>query len=169
MAHSAPTQESFLVIGGGTSLGENIVEQLLNRGETRVSIFDAQPLVAEQTARFGALSVCVGDILVPETIADAVKSVRPPNRYLLPHSLTYPFFQCAATCIIHTGMVSTPIGTTSRYPTPLQPAANPKTLEKHLKDFKELHRKVSTDGMRNVLAAALEGGVTQLLYVSSTG
>ncbi|KAJ7016095.1 hypothetical protein C8F04DRAFT_1203250, partial [Mycena alexandri] len=64
-----PTHESYLVIGGGTSLGELIVEQLLRRGRN-------SPLIAEQTARFGNnVSVYVGDILVPESIADAVKSL----------------------------------------------------------------------------------------------
>ncbi|KAJ7923085.1 3-beta hydroxysteroid dehydrogenase/isomerase family-domain-containing protein [Mycena leptocephala] len=74
-AHSAPAQESYLVIGGGTTVGESIVAQLLRRGETRVSIFDAEPLAADQVKRFGdAVRVVVGDISVPQDIADAVKS-----------------------------------------------------------------------------------------------
>lgn len=82
-APSLPTNESYLIIGGGTSLGETIVEQLLRRGETRVAVFDAQPLAAEQAARFGdAVRVCVGDILVPESISEAIKSVRIPHRFL---------------------------------------------------------------------------------------
>ena len=42
-AASAPTKatgESYLVIGGCGFLGRYIVEQLLERGETNVSVFD---------------------------------------------------------------------------------------------------------------------------------
>jgi uncharacterized protein YbjT (DUF2867 family) len=77
MAHSPPTQESYLIVGGGTFLGEEIVEQLLRRGETHVSIFDAQPLATEQNTRFvPAVSVFIGNVLDPENIANAIKSVR---------------------------------------------------------------------------------------------
>jgi uncharacterized protein YbjT (DUF2867 family) len=84
-AHSAPAQESYLVIGGGTTVGEHIVAQLLRRGEARVSIFDAEPLSAHQVKRFGdAVRVVVGDISVPQDLADAVKSVsNPPESFRL--------------------------------------------------------------------------------------
>lgn len=84
-----PTSESYLVIGGGTSLGEPIVDQLLRRGATRVSIFDAQPLAAEQATKFrDSVNVYVGDILIPESIADAVKSVSATPTFIL-HDKSY--------------------------------------------------------------------------------
>ncbi|KAJ6464824.1 hypothetical protein C8R45DRAFT_1023305 [Mycena sanguinolenta] len=146
---SVPTQESYLVIGGGTSCGENIVEQLLCRGETRVTIFEAQPLAAEQAQRFGpAVHTYVGDILAPESILDAVKS-------------------CAATCMIHAGTVSTAFALAARYPTGLKPLPSLADVKEKLPQEREFHRKVNTDGTRNVLAAALETTVTRLMYVGN--
>ncbi|KAJ7120050.1 hypothetical protein C8R44DRAFT_877525 [Mycena epipterygia] len=146
---TSPTQESYLVVGGGTPIGEVIVKQLLRRGETRVSIFDAQPLASPQSARFvDAVHVYVGDILSPESIAEAVKS-------------------CGTTCIIHTGMVSTQSGSEARYPTsveqtPLKPAEE----AKRYKETMAVHEKVNTDGMRHLLAAALESSTaTQIVYI----
>jgi hypothetical protein len=74
---SLPTGESYLVVGGNLPLGgEHIVDQLLRRGEKRVSIFDGEPLTAENAARFGdAVRVYVGDITSLESVSDAVKSV----------------------------------------------------------------------------------------------
>ncbi|KAJ7509002.1 hypothetical protein B0H11DRAFT_1791854 [Mycena galericulata] len=149
-ARSKPAHESYLIIGGGTSLGETIVEQLLGRGETRVSIFDAQPLATGQAARFGdSVRVFVGDILAPGSIAEALKS-------------------CATTCIIHTGMISIPITLTSlSLQTSVEPLS-PREEAVKLKELSKLHKKINTDGMRNLLAAALESGsATQLLYVGS--
>ncbi|KAJ7022390.1 hypothetical protein C8F04DRAFT_1194502 [Mycena alexandri] len=145
-----PTHESYLVIGGGTSLGELIVEQLLRRGETRVTIFDAQALIAEQTARFGNnVSVYVGDILVPESIADAVKS-------------------CEATCIIHTGMVATAIDTEARYFASYSPSQTPDGEKNKLNELMAIHKKVNTQGTRHVLAAALEhDAAMKLVYVGN--
>lgn len=40
MSNSPPTFESYLVVGGCGFLGRHIVEQLLGRGETQVSVFD---------------------------------------------------------------------------------------------------------------------------------
>ncbi|KAJ6481455.1 hypothetical protein C8R47DRAFT_1322142 [Mycena vitilis] len=149
---TVPARESYLVIGGGLCLGEMIVEILLRRGDTQVAIFDALPLAAAQTARFGAgVHVCVGDVLEPESIAAAVKSR-------------------AITCIIHAGMVSSPIGTAARYPTGPQPPFSLVADRERQQKLVALHRKVNTDGMRNVLGAALERGsetVTQLVYIGN--
>ncbi|KAJ7457556.1 hypothetical protein B0H11DRAFT_2319925 [Mycena galericulata] len=125
-APSNPTHESYLIIGGGNSLGETIVEELLGRGETRVSIFDAQPLAAEQAARFGdSVRVCVGDILAPGVIAEALKSTSEELLSLRAEAVK-------------------------------------------VKELVELSKKINTDGMRNLLAAALESGsATQLLYVGN--
>ncbi|KAJ7264057.1 hypothetical protein B0H12DRAFT_1180519 [Mycena haematopus] len=145
---SIPTQESYLIVGGGTSVGEIIVDQLLRRGETRVSIFDAQPLAAEQAKRFGpAVHVYVGDVMLPQSMLSAIKS-------------------CEATCVIHVGVVSTPIGSAARYPTGLAPQP---TAEDTLEELKALNQMVNTDGMRNVLAAALDGSVTQMVYIGNAG
>ncbi|KAJ6568021.1 hypothetical protein DFH09DRAFT_1080927 [Mycena vulgaris] len=105
----SPTQESYLVVGGGTLLGETIVDQLLSRGEGRISIFEAQPLAPAQAARFGdAVRVFVGDMSSPESLSEAVQS----------HS--------------------------------------------------ELHKKVNTEGTRNLLAAALDSGTaTKIVYVGN--
>lgn len=40
MSNAAPTHEHYLVIGGCGFLGRHIVEALLGRGETNVSVFD---------------------------------------------------------------------------------------------------------------------------------
>ncbi|KAJ7469575.1 hypothetical protein FB451DRAFT_1176815 [Mycena latifolia] len=150
MAASMPTQESYLVVGGGLPLGETIVDQLLGRGETRVSIFDALPLAGEQTGRFGdSVRVFVGDLLAPESISEAVKA-------------------CGATCIIHAGMVVIPWAREAHSPAGPMPAISPAEVVKHHKEASELHRKINTDGMRNVLSAVLDSGtVTQLVYVGS--
>ncbi|KAJ7759588.1 3-beta hydroxysteroid dehydrogenase/isomerase family-domain-containing protein [Mycena metata] len=141
-----PTHESYLVIGGGTFLGELIVEQLLRRGETRVNIFDSQPLIAEQTARFGnGVRVYVGDILVPESIADTVNHL-----------------------IIHTGMVSTAIETEARYFSSYSPSQTPADHKKKLDELMSIHKKVNTEGTRHVLAAALEHGAPRkLVYIGN--
>ncbi|KAF8183313.1 hypothetical protein K438DRAFT_1839258 [Mycena galopus ATCC 62051] len=146
---SVPTQESYLVVGGGSSVGEHIVDQLLRRSETRVSVFDVQPLAAEQRQRFGpTVRVYVGDVLVPESIADAVKS-------------------SAATCVIHAGVVSSAAGAAARYPTSLAPPVPVADYQKHHLELMELHRQVNTDGIRHLLAAALESNVTKLAYVGN--
>ncbi|KAJ7692234.1 hypothetical protein B0H17DRAFT_1061630 [Mycena rosella] len=151
MATSTATHESYLIIGGGMPLGMTIVHQLLRRGETRVSIFEAQPLVAEQAARLGdSVRVYVGNILTPEAISDAVQS-------------------CGATCIIHTSVVATPTAISALYPTgPAQPSVSRADEAKEYKAVVEVINKANTDGMRNVLAAALDSGtVTQLVYFGS--
>ncbi|KAF7343358.1 3Beta-HSD domain-containing protein [Mycena venus] len=146
---SVPTQESYLVVGGGSGLGERIVDRLLHRGETRVSIFDVQPLATEQTQRFGpAVRVCVGDVVVPQSIADAVKS-------------------CAATCVIHVGTVSSAASAAARYPSSLTPPMLQADDEKGYAELREVHRKANTDGMRNLLAAVIESSITQLVYVGN--
>jgi NAD(P)-dependent dehydrogenase (short-subunit alcohol dehydrogenase family) len=77
MSQEKPTGESYLVVGGGTPLGEAIVRLLLRRGETRISIFDALPLAAEQAAAFGDhVRVFVGEIIAPKVVSDAIQSVR---------------------------------------------------------------------------------------------
>ncbi|KAJ6589016.1 hypothetical protein B0H19DRAFT_1367495 [Mycena capillaripes] len=74
-AHSNPTLENYLLIGGSMPVGECVVDQLLRRNETHVCIFDTTPLLAEQAARFhDAVRVWVDNDLVPESVADAVKS-----------------------------------------------------------------------------------------------
>ncbi|KAJ6480016.1 3-beta hydroxysteroid dehydrogenase/isomerase [Mycena vitilis] len=149
---STPTHESYLVIGGGTSFGETIVEELIRRGERRVIIFDAQPLAAAQAAHFGAdVRVCVGDMLEPESIAEAVN-------------------KCATTCIIHSGMVSTPASAVARYPTGPQLPFSLAADKQQEQELISLHRKINTEGTRNVLSAALGSGsatVTQLVYVGN--
>ena len=69
---------SYLVIGGGGSLGQFVVEQLLERGERRVAAYDALPLAPEQQARFGDGVRCfVGDICAQDnSLEAALKSVR---------------------------------------------------------------------------------------------
>ncbi|KAJ7136359.1 hypothetical protein C8R43DRAFT_955843 [Mycena crocata] len=145
-----PTHESYLVLGG-TSLGETIVEELLARGETRVSIFDTQPLAAEQAARFGAsVRVCIGDILVLERVVEAIQS-------------------CGTTCIIHTGTMSSPISSAALYPDPSNP---PRMVlsgdaQRHT-DLMARHKAINTDGMRIVLTAALNSGIVrQVLYIGA--
>ncbi|KAJ6520707.1 hypothetical protein DFH09DRAFT_1193912, partial [Mycena vulgaris] len=147
-ALSIPTQESYLVVGGGTLLGETIVHQLLSRGEGRISIFEAQPLAPAQTARFGdAVHVFVDDMLRPESLSEAVQL-------------------CGSTCIIHVGMVSTPTSTSVLYPT--GPPKTPPDEKKWLNELAELHKKVNTEGTRNLLAAALDSGsTTKIVYVGS--
>ncbi|KAJ7149578.1 hypothetical protein C8R46DRAFT_1008975 [Mycena filopes] len=144
------TQQSYLIIGGGTAVGEQVVQQLLRRGETRVAIFDAQPLVPDVAERYGgSVRVFVGDILVPEGIAEALKS-------------------CEATCIIHTGMVMTRIAIEGRSISSSTPPSTPADDKKKSKELVEIHKKVNTEGMRHVLAAALEhGSAMQLVYVGN--
>lgn len=40
MSNSAPTGEAYLVIGGCGFLGRHIVDALIKRGESNVSVFD---------------------------------------------------------------------------------------------------------------------------------
>ncbi|KAJ7056127.1 3-beta hydroxysteroid dehydrogenase/isomerase family-domain-containing protein [Mycena amicta] len=139
------TQESFLVIGGAGTQGELIVGQLLARGETKVSIYDALPLAPEQAARFGHLvQVYVGDITTADNTFEAA------------------LVSCRATCIIHCGMVITRGAS-------IRPALFPSAQLKAESDsFRKLHRKVNSDGMQRIFAAILHGSstVTQLLYIS---
>jgi NAD(P)-dependent dehydrogenase (short-subunit alcohol dehydrogenase family) len=77
MSQDKATRESYLVVGGGTSLGEAIVRLLLRRGETRISIFDALPLAADQVAEFGDhVRAFVGEIIAPKVVSDTIQSVR---------------------------------------------------------------------------------------------
>ncbi|KAJ7056134.1 hypothetical protein C8F01DRAFT_376704 [Mycena amicta] len=145
------TQESFLVIGGAGSQGELIIEQLLARGETKVSIYDALPLAPEQGARFGHLvQVYVGDITTADNTFEAA------------------LVSSGATCIIHCGMVITPSTRGALYPTGPLPILTPAQLKADSDSFRELHRKVNSDGMQRIFAAILHGSstVTQLLYIS---
>ncbi|KAJ7757399.1 armadillo-type protein [Mycena maculata] len=127
-----PTQESYLIIGGGTSLAA------ASGRDARLNL-DAHPLAPEQAARFGdSVRVCVGDILVPQSISKAVKS-------------------CGTTCIIYPGMVSTAATSMVLYPQgPDQPFRIPEQEAKWHKELVELHKKVNMDDVRNVLSAALE-------------
>ncbi|KAJ7907766.1 hypothetical protein B0H13DRAFT_1879312 [Mycena leptocephala] len=106
-------------------------------------------LLSRPSALVQPLRVCVGDVLVPESIADAVKS-------------------CATTCIIHSGKVTSAIDTAARYPTgPPLPHPTPAEVKARNEEIRVPHKKVNTDGMRNVLAAVLEGGMTQLVYIGN--
>lgn len=164
--------ESYLVIGGGTSLGEAIVNQLLSRGERQVSIFDAQPLAAEQAERFtGKVHTFIGDILVPESLSKAIKEVSYPLNPSITAHTHGMIYECSATCIIHTGMVSTPGTAEALYPTsssqPLTTReAEAKTLEV-LTEFTAIQKRVNTEGTRSVLSAILANGVAKLVYIGN--
>ncbi|KAJ7447666.1 hypothetical protein FB451DRAFT_1535831 [Mycena latifolia] len=138
MAASIPTQESYLVVGGGLPLGEAIVDQLLRR--------------ARRTSRFltPSRSPWSKQLALASPVSEAVKA-------------------CRATCIIHAGAVVLPRGREAHYPTgPPQASVSPAKDAKHDKEAVELHLKINTDGMQNVLGAVLDSGtVTQLVYVGS--
>ncbi|KAK7053575.1 3Beta-HSD domain-containing protein [Favolaschia claudopus] len=145
------TNESYLVVGGGTATGEAIASQLLYRGERRVSIFDGVPLAPEQTKRFGSglNAIFVGNILELKSVVDAVKA-------------------SAATCIIHVGAITTAEASAAVYPTQRPPNLTPEQREKFLADHMAFHKQVNMEGTRNLLSAALEDStVTQLVYIGS--
>jgi len=149
MSQDKPTHESYLVVGGGTRIGEAVVRLLLGRGETRISIFDAQTLAAEQITEFGdRVRVFVGEILAPKVVSDAIQS-------------------CQATCIIFTGMISTPVVTNIIYPSvytaPLTKAQQRKANE----EITTVARRTSIDGTRNLVSAILKNAVKQLVYFGS--
>ncbi|KAK7057683.1 3Beta-HSD domain-containing protein [Favolaschia claudopus] len=149
MSQDKPTGESYLIVGGGTSLGEAIVRLLLCRGEARVSVFDALPLAPEQVAEFGdRVRVFVGEILAPKVVSDAIRS-------------------CEATCIISTGMVSIPPVKNIRYPSAY---ASPLTSTQDVQVKEELrivHRRTSIEGNRNLVSAIFKNSVKQLVYFGS--
>ncbi|KAJ6556821.1 hypothetical protein DFH09DRAFT_923365 [Mycena vulgaris] len=81
--------ESYLVLGGATSVGEAI-EVLLRRGEAKVSILDAEPLAEAQAVHWRArVRVFVQTLSSAQRISDVLRA-------------------CQATCVIHAGRLSTP-------------------------------------------------------------
>ncbi|KAJ6611105.1 hypothetical protein B0H10DRAFT_1919025 [Mycena sp. CBHHK59/15] len=147
---SAPTPaESYLVVGGGSFLGRTIVDLLVERGDAHVSIFDGQPLSAEQTALLPqgtTVPVFVGDITDADAVSNIVKT-------------------SGATCIFHTGMVSNPLGVTSLASGP--PPLTPQERDRLHKELAVLHTRVNLEGTRNLLSASLAHGVTKLVYTSN--
>ncbi|KAJ7117086.1 hypothetical protein C8R44DRAFT_203710 [Mycena epipterygia] len=140
--------ESYLVVGGGTPLGEAIVRMLLRRGETQVSILEAQPLRAEQATQFGdTIRVFLQDICSAGAIAEVIRS-------------------CHASCVIHTGMLSTAGTTNVLYPS-ASPAPHRASSSKIVEELKAMHRRASIDGTRNIISALLENGGGALVYVGS--
>ncbi|KAF7292018.1 3Beta-HSD domain-containing protein [Mycena indigotica] len=143
--------ESYLVIGGAGSLGEVVVQQLLARGESKVSIYDALPLAPEQHNRFGGfVQSFVGDLTAADNTFEAA------------------LVASEATCIIHCGMVVTPTSQAALYPAGPLPFFTPAQRKAQSDALRDLHRKINTDGMRRVFAAILQGGstVTQMVYIS---
>ncbi|WVO16521.1 hypothetical protein L204_104200 [Cryptococcus depauperatus] len=68
MSNSLPTFESFIVIGGCGFLGRHIVEQLLNRGETQVSVFDIVQRHFDSNVNF-----YIGDLSKREDVENAIQ------------------------------------------------------------------------------------------------
>ncbi|TXT08648.1 hypothetical protein VHUM_02776 [Vanrija humicola] len=68
MSNSAPTGEAYLVIGGCGFLGRHIVDALVKRGETNVSVFDIVQRHFDANITF-----FTGDLANIEDIAGAIK------------------------------------------------------------------------------------------------
>ncbi|WVQ76061.1 hypothetical protein IAR50_005698 [Cryptococcus sp. DSM 104548] len=67
MSLSPPTHESYLVVGGCGFLGRHIVEQLLARGESQVSVFDIVQRHFDSNVTF-----FIGDLSKPEDVENAL-------------------------------------------------------------------------------------------------
>ncbi|KAK8847375.1 hypothetical protein IAR55_005233 [Kwoniella newhampshirensis] len=67
MSNSPATHESYLVVGGCGFLGRHIVEQLLGRGETQVSVFDIVQRHFDNNVTF-----YIGDLSKPEDVDNAL-------------------------------------------------------------------------------------------------
>ncbi|KAJ7350683.1 hypothetical protein DFH08DRAFT_862117 [Mycena albidolilacea] len=151
MSQEKATRESYLIVGGGTSLGEAIVRLLLRRGETRISIFDALPLAADQVGEFGDyVRAFVGEIIAPKVVSDTIQS-------------------CQATCIIFTGMISTPVVRNITYPSVYKTPPTKTQREQATKEIQTVYRRTSIDGTRNLVSAVLEQNSTvkQLVFFGS--
>ncbi|KAJ7698038.1 3-beta hydroxysteroid dehydrogenase/isomerase [Mycena rosella] len=134
--------ESYLIVGGGTPMGEAIVKLLLYRGETHVSILDAEPLADEQAAEFGErVRVFVPDSASVQATSEALGSV---------------------TCVIYARTLST-----SAMSNILHPSASSAHHSSGLQMANERYALHTIDGFRNSISAIVEAAARQVVYVGT--
>ncbi|KAJ7615348.1 hypothetical protein FB45DRAFT_873447 [Roridomyces roridus] len=148
-----PACESYLIIGGGTPLGESLVKLLLcQRKDANIAILGAHALPSAQAEHF------------PNQVRVFVEDMQSQKRLLAVLESTQP------TCIIHTGTLSTTDSMRILYPSPTDPPLSAKNPNPSMAVIKAVCT-AQINGTQNLLSAMAEFGVPKqrLVYVSSAG
>ncbi|KAJ7615338.1 hypothetical protein FB45DRAFT_1064289 [Roridomyces roridus] len=146
-----PACESYLIIGGGTPLGESLIKLLLSRRkDANIAILEAHALPPAQAERF------------PNQVRVFVEDMQSQKRLLAVLESTQP------TCIIHTGTLSTTDMMRILYPTPTDPPLSAKNPNPSMAVIKAVCT-AQINGTQNLISAMAEFGAQKqrLVYVSS--
>ncbi|KAF7330912.1 3Beta-HSD domain-containing protein [Mycena venus] len=113
----------------------------------------------------GPVAEAVVKLLKPQNLAIAFGSMW--AKLLPPKVVSDAIQSCQATCIIHTGIVSTPVITNITYPSVYTAPPTEAQRKEMLEEINVVMKRTSIDGTRNLISAIPKTTVKQLVYFGS--